>query len=105
MKTLEATINKNGYTYQLITRNPHAAMYRMVNPATGNTIAFEVGKVKIQKAGVIHGNAIEAGEVFWSNEDFGRIAWSIVNETEARELYADLTVKYAEKQTAQTVRP
>lgn len=75
MKTLQPTHIKNGFTYKLHQRNEHAAIYSQWDG--DRFVSYEVGRVKVSKGGSVGGNEIEAGEVFWSNEDFGVIAWTI----------------------------
>lgn len=89
MTTLQHTYRKNSYTYVRIMRNEHAAIYAQMDK--DRLVGYEVGRVKIQQPGQIGDNKIEGGEVFWANEDFGRIAWSIRQKVRAMERYWEVT--------------
>lgn len=89
MTILQHTYRKNGYTYVLVERNEHAAIYAQMDG--DRVVSYEVGWVKTQKEGMIGDNVIEGGECFWSNEDFGKMAWTITDRARAMMLYADIT--------------
>lgn len=91
MNVLKETYVKNTYQYELVCRNTHAAMYRQMDGL--RIVGYEVGYVKSDKGGTIGDRVIEAGERFWSNEDFGSIAWSISDPAKAFELYESLKPK------------
>ena len=86
---LQHTYRKNNYTYVLVERNGHAAIYAQMEG--DRIVSYEVGWVKTQKEGKIGDNIIEGGECFWSNEDFGSIAWTITDRARAMVLYNDIT--------------
>ena len=89
MRTLQPSHTKNGFTYYLVARNDKAAIFAQYD---GNRfVSYEVGKVKNVKESTIKGNTIEAGESFWSNEDFGVIAWAIHDLIRAVERYHEIT--------------
>ena len=90
MKTLQPTYKKNGFTYKLHERNEHAAIYSQWDG--DRFVAYEVGRVKVSKGGNVGGNEIEAGEVFWSNEDFGVIAWTMRDMSEAMAKFKECSV-------------
>jgi len=53
--------------------------------------------VKSSKGGEIQGNVIEAGESFWGNEDFGRIAWTKNTLEQAIEKYNEINARPAKQ--------
>ena len=90
MKKLDSTYRRHGYTYQLVDRNEHAAIFSQANE-DGKVVAYEVGKVKIGKEVTIAGKTIEAGERFWVDEDFGVIAWTYADFDRAVAVFRQLT--------------
>jgi acetoacetate decarboxylase len=79
MKKLEQHQRKNGFDYELVERNDKAAIYKQVENYGENNeyiVAYEVFLIKIRKDKSIVGNFIEGGEIFPSNEDFGKNAWT-----------------------------
>jgi hypothetical protein len=78
MVKLKSHYRKNGYDYYLVARTETVAVYRQADGE--RTVAYEVGHIKVQKedATMADGSVIPAGERFWSNEDFGSTAWSIL---------------------------
>lgn len=93
MTILQKTYRKNTYTYVLVKRNQHAAVYAQMD---GDRIAsYEVGWVKTRTDATLpDGNFIEGGECFWGNEDFGVIAWSMPDRDRAMHTYAGLEPKH-----------
>ena len=85
MTTLQHTYRKNTYSYIQVMRNEYAAIYAQMDG--DRLVAYEVGYVKVRADGEINGRTIEGGECFWSNEDFGSIAWSILTKDKAMERY------------------
>ncbi|WP_235299531.1 hypothetical protein [Portibacter marinus] len=74
---LNNIIKKNGFIYQQIRRSAKAAIYKQVDPKTEDVIAFEVFKISIQRSRTFEGRFFPKKEKFPSNEDFGKIAWSV----------------------------
>ena len=75
MKKLQQHQRKNGYDYELIERNDKVAIYKQIeNYKQDNewTIAYEVFIIRTRKDRKIKDNFIEGGEIFPSNEDFGK---------------------------------
>lgn len=91
MTTLQHEYRKNTYTYVLVLRNEHAAIYAQMDK--NRLVAYEVGKIKIRPDGDFRGKQIEGGECFWSNEDIGRTAWSIPQKDRAMAVYWEMTRK------------
>jgi len=78
MRKLQQHQRKNGYDYELIERDEKFAIYRQIDSYKEEcemTIAYEVFIIRSRKDRKIKGNFIEGGEVFPSNEDFGKYAW------------------------------
>ena len=67
MKRLEQTLKKNGFIYRLVQRTEHVAIYDQVG------YAYEVFKVRVAKPWKYNP---DYSELFPSNEDFGKTAWS-----------------------------
>lgn len=88
MKPLENNYRKNGFDYLLMHRTAMVACFKQTKE--GRTVGYEVGWVKSDKGGSFAGVTIEPGERFWSNEDFGSMAWSFVNYGDALARYNDL---------------
>lgn len=89
MTTLQHTYRKNTYSYIQVMRNEYAAIYAQMDG--DRLVAYEVGYVKVRPDGEINGTPIEGGECFWGNDDFGRIAWSILTKDKAMERYWSIT--------------
>jgi hypothetical protein len=78
MDGLKPYYSKNGYDYALVKRTHGVAMFHQTDGT--RHVAYEVGRIKVQKedATMPGGQVVKAGERFWSNEDFGNTAWSIL---------------------------
>jgi len=76
MDLLSEEIRKNGFIYRLEKRGEKAMMYRQICPEEGDTIAYEVFKIKVDKPKVVFGIQLNEREIFPGNEDFGKWAWS-----------------------------
>ena len=70
-------------------RNDHAAIY--VQKDGNRIVSYEVGYIKSDKGGTFKGVTIEAGERFWSDNDFGVIAWTMTEKERAMDRYAEIT--------------
>lgn len=81
MRPLEKEYEKNGYTYLQVYRSDTEAIYKQKDG--DRNVGYEVGRIKTAKAGEIFGNKVPAREVFWNNEDFGVIAWSVATLNKA----------------------
>lgn len=82
MKKLQEKINKNGYIYTQLQRCDKCALYEQKDKS-GNTIAFEVFLVRVNKARVFNGKEIEESEAFPYDEAFGKWAWTYKNLSDA----------------------
>jgi len=78
MKKLDNYIRKNGFDYELVERNDNVAIYKQVDNTLSQQmiVSYEVFIIKTRKEGRIGDNIIEAGEIFPSNESFGKSAWT-----------------------------
>jgi len=81
MKPLPDKLRKNGFNYTLVCRDGKLAIYRQ--EVTEKVQYFEVFVVKIKPESVFKGKVIPEREVFPSNEDFGKTAWSYRNYKDA----------------------
>lgn len=88
MKTLASYYRKNGFDYALKHRTAMVAMFKQTKD--DRTVGYEVGWVKSDKGGTFGGVTIEPGERFWTNEDFGSVAWSFVDYGDALARYNEL---------------
>lgn len=93
MKTLSKIQRKNGFDYVLNHRTGMVAMFRQTKD--GRTVGYEVGWVKSDNGGTFGGITIEPGERFWTNEDFGSVAWSFVSYGDALTRYNELCEEQA----------
>ena len=88
MKTLSHKIRKNEYSYSLICRGCRSCLY--AQHITPEIDCYEVFLIKVQKAKILFGNVIPEKEVFPSNEDFGKTAWSYSDYNTALNKYNNL---------------
>jgi len=56
----------------------------------GRIVSYEVGKVKSDNGGQVGDRIIEPGERFWSDNDFGSIAWTIIDRNRADARFDEL---------------
>lgn len=90
MEQLKTSYRKNDFDYTLIERNDHVAMFQQHR--SGSHVAYEVGYIKIEPETTFpNGVTLPEREAFWGNEDFGRMAWTLISEERARERFAMLT--------------
>lgn len=111
-KRLKQIVKKNGFIYKLEERNDPSPLLRDENNNPLKAIAmyacygaayspdritaYEVFYVKVSKGGQIGDNIIEPGELFPSNESFGKGAWAFGGERKeekSRKLYNELIEK------------
>lgn len=92
MKLLPSEISKNGFIYRLIERDHKRAIY---SQSIGSKIyAYEVFIIKTQKASsqkigdqwIYRANS----ELFPSNENFGKTAWTYPKLSEAKKKFYEL---------------
>jgi len=102
---LPRTKTKNGYTYNLVTRNDKAAIYEQrvekdINGTVDLTVGYEVFQILVgrayslvQKYGNKKGQVYQypAAEKFPGNEDFGKWAWSFCTMPLAMSKFSELS--------------
>lgn len=95
MEKLPLEIKKNHYDYKLISRNDKAAIYGQYLPGGELLIAYEVFQIREQQAStsVINGQIINyiEKELFPSDEEFGKTAWSFNNLENAEKCFNGLS--------------
>ena len=74
MNKLPDKLRKNGFTYTLVLRKRRSCIYEQ--EVTENLSYFEVFTIKIKPVMMFKGKIIPEREVFPSNADFGKTAWS-----------------------------
>ena len=84
MQTLPITYNKNGFTFNQISRDGDAVIYEQIMPEPGKRIAYEVFEVMKKKATIINGNAISARETPPSNEQWGNYGFTVYDLSDAK---------------------
>lgn len=95
-RVLKRIYKKGDMIYEMVKRTEDVAMFKNLNK-NGQFIAYEVGKIKNSKGGEMNGIVFAAGESYWTDNDFGRIAWSIKDEKSAEDRYDLLIKKSLEK--------
>lgn len=90
MKILPETLKKNNCFYRQVCRSGRTAMYSLSYSENGQIVEFDVFKIRIDPAIVLHGNDVPEREHFPSNEDFGSIAWSFTTREFAQIKYDQL---------------
>ena len=90
---LAAEVRKNGFDYVLLTRTRNVAIYEQ-KIVDDNGISYpsryEVFIIKVQREREFDGRLFPRKEKFPSNEDFGKLAWSITNYDRAYARYLEL---------------
>lgn len=99
METLNTTIRKNGFVYELIERSEYFAIYAQY--IEDEIIAYEVFRIKIQKPRVGKFAGVEIQfvekELFPSNEDFGYTAFTCRTLEKAEARLKEMTTAYEMK--------
>lgn len=76
MKPLEKTVNKNGYTYNLLKRNNVVALYEQIDKEVG-LVGHEVFEVIVLPEKEMFGKYVPEREKFPVDNDFGVTAFSV----------------------------
>ncbi len=108
MKTIPEAFRKNGYDYELVCRNEHAAIYRQFRLHDGDdrTTAFEVMLIGRRSASStdMGGRTVyfEESEVLPGNEQWGLRGWTFVTLEAARAKFNEIgpTFRLREATTA-----
>jgi hypothetical protein len=94
MESLSSNVKKNGFEYILEKRSQNVAMYMQCYLGGMLPVAYEVFIVRNQKEGqaVIKGATIDfkAKELFPSDEEFGKTAWSFNSKERAEKCFEGL---------------
>ena len=90
MKILPKELRKNGFLYTLVLREGNKAIYEQT--VTTKIKYFEVFKIRTRPERYFKGKLFPAGEVFPSNEDFGKTAWTCRTYEKAMERFNSLEV-------------
>jgi len=87
VQEMKETYHFNGLCQKLIKRSNNIAMYSVHLEENSPITGYEVFRIKFGKAESIRGKDYPEREVYPSNEDFGRIAWSWNSFEKANEQY------------------
>ena len=93
MNKLPDKFTKRGFTFTLIRRSEHAAIYsQQWNGNKNASIAYEVIRPRIQDTRLIDGKwqASEPYETYPSSETWGQNGWTFTNEDDAISKFASL---------------
>ena len=88
MRLLPATLHKNSSDYVLITREGRLCLYEQQYGE--NLKYFEVFEVKVKPQTVFNGMLFPAREVFPSDSDFGKTAWTFHSLRDAVKKFNEL---------------
>jgi hypothetical protein len=81
VEKLKEVIKKNGFIYQQVRRTRFVALYQQED------IGYEVFVIKRRKENEAFGKKYPEAEMFPSNEDFGKYAWTLRDRQKAEEKY------------------
>jgi hypothetical protein len=76
MDILPEKIKRKGFIYELEKRGTKALMYRQIDDEDNILVSYEVFKLKVDPPKLVFGIQLNEREVFPSNEDFGKWAWT-----------------------------
>ena len=90
IKILPEIINKNGFSYILVTRTQNKAMYKQTNDNI--QVGFEVFLIRVRGThfSPFLNKSFDTSERFPGNEDFGKSAWSFMDYQKAFKKYDEL---------------
>ena len=90
IRKLSTHFRKNGYDYELVSRTQKKAIFRQ--SFEGRGVAFEVIKIRVRgsRPNLFTGKIDPPTEVYPGSEQFGKIAWAIVDREKAMEKYKSL---------------
>jgi len=74
MKRLPYNLRKNGNNYSLLYGGCRAFLYEL-REQPGDSISYEVFRLKVRPERMLKGKRLEASEIFPHNEAFGIWAW------------------------------
>jgi hypothetical protein len=94
MKTIPETYKKGGYSYRLIERNDHAAIYEQARTDSGAVVAYETMAIqRMEKDTTLPGGIFrERGSEFLpSSTQWGQRGWTNTTMAKARERFTKCT--------------
>lgn len=102
MKPLAISYSKNGYNFALVKRVEDVAIYKQTSQETGRTLAFEVFEIQKNKTKNFGGKIIDPWESIPSNEDWGRLAFTVWSIPKAEEKMQYLLDQMGKRKIGQT---
>lgn len=87
MEILANKIKRKDFTYELEKRGEKTLMYRQLSDIDNLIIGYEVFRIKVDQPKLVFGVQLNEREVFPSNEDFGKWAWSFSNKERAEKKF------------------
>lgn len=90
MKPLPTHFRKDGFDYNQVFRQGNIAIYRQTKTNCPTFEAFEVGRIRENKARECFGQHFEASESWPSSEEWGVKAWTCQDLSDARRRVAAL---------------
>jgi hypothetical protein len=90
MITLPNDIRKNGFSYKQVLRGDRSCIYEQ--RVGQKIIAFEVFMIRVMQEKSFMGKIFKEREIFPSNEDFGKTAWTYWTIEEAMVKYLKLEI-------------
>lgn len=92
MKRLDTEIRTNNHHYKLLRRSEEVALYRQFHPESGQLVGYELFKIKTRPLEIISGKEYPEREVYATNADWGKTAWTLsckLSEEEALERFEE----------------
>ena len=83
MNLLPKIFKKSGMNYEQVFRDGNVAIYRQTK-AGQSWEAFEVGKIRQNKARIVFGRVFEASESWPNSEEWGVRAWTCATLSRAK---------------------
>ena len=88
MSTLPSKLRKNGFDYTQVLREGRKAIYEQ--RASEICLYYEVFIIRTRPERNLKGKILSAKEVYPSNEDFGKTAWTCLSYEKALEKFNTL---------------
>jgi hypothetical protein len=85
MKILPKQFHKGGFDYEQVFREGNIAIYRQTK-AGQCWEAFEVGRIRENRARTVFGKEFDASESWPTSEEWGIRAWTCETQSRAKEL-------------------
>jgi len=90
MDILPEKIKRKGFIYELEKRGTKALMYRQIDDEDNILVSYEVFKLKVDPPKLVFGIQLNEREVFPSNEDFGKWAWTFSTKERADKRFQEI---------------